>query len=106
MVRNIGRGGVAKATRLPGPKGTRFSQKIGGLELNWDPNLDLDKPQPTPTFPVSQVYLLDLGDSIQHRKRLREFQTCTYCFEALQTGPTASFNFSGEEASRPLPRCP
>ena len=40
-------------------RGGRFggSQKIGGVELAWDPDLDLDKPQPTPTFPVSSITL-------------------------------------------------
>ena len=40
-------------------RGGRFSgsQKIGGVELSWDPDLDLDKPQPTPTFPVSEHIL-------------------------------------------------
>lgn len=69
MVRNIGRGGVAKASRLPAGKGdSRGTQKIGGLDLNFDPNLGHDKPQPTPTFPVSQVYLLDLVNCVQQRK--------------------------------------
>lgn len=26
--------------------------RIGGVDLPWDPELDLDKPQPTPLFPV------------------------------------------------------
>ena len=37
-------------------RGGRFgssSQKIGGLEIPWDPELDLGRPQPSPTFPVS-----------------------------------------------------
>ena len=26
--------------------------RIGGVDLPWDPELDLDKPKPTPLYPV------------------------------------------------------
>ena len=29
--------------------------RIGGVDLPWDPELDLDKPKPTPLFPVTRL---------------------------------------------------
>ena len=36
--------------RQGGRKGDVY--RIGGVDIAWDPELDLDKPRPTPLFPV------------------------------------------------------
>ena len=38
--------------------------RIGGVDLPWDPELDLDKPKPTPLFPVTRL----LNPSFQKKK--------------------------------------
>ena len=54
-------------------RGGRFggsSQKIGGLELSWDPDLGNDKPQPTATYPVSRSTILSRASNLQHHGNL------------------------------------
>ncbi|CAF9910089.1 MAG: hypothetical protein HETSPECPRED_009603 [Heterodermia speciosa] len=62
-------------------RGGRFggSQKIGGVELSWDPDLDLDKPQPTPTFPVYKPAQPQPLTS-QEKKQVAHFLTLRKCF--------------------------
>lgn len=36
--------------RVGGRKGDVY--RIGGVDVAWDPELDVDKPKPTPLFPV------------------------------------------------------
>ena len=46
--------GAARARQGPRIKkeGKADLYRIGGVDLPWDPELDLDKPKPTPLFPV------------------------------------------------------
>ena len=46
--------GAARARQGPRIKkeGKADVYRIGGVDLPWDPELDLDKPKPTPLYPV------------------------------------------------------
>ena len=46
--------GAARARQGPRIKkeGKADVYRIGGVDLPWDPELDLDKPKPRPLFPV------------------------------------------------------
>lgn len=46
--------GAGKARQGPRIKkeGKADVYRIGGVDLPWDPELDLDKPKPTPSYPV------------------------------------------------------
>lgn len=52
--------GAAKARQGPRIKkeGKSDLYRIGGVDLPWDPDLDLDKPKPIPLFPVLSSLLL------------------------------------------------
>ena len=86
-------------------RGGRFggSQKIGGVELSWDPDLDLDKTQPTPTFPVSQSTLSPVHIATSIAMNRQPMRALADYLEGLQTNSTATSDFPREEASRTLP---
>ena len=86
-------------------RGGRFggSQKIGGVELSWDPDLDLDKPQPTPTFPVRHSTVITRAHCNQHCGNLINMRALADYFEDLQTNSTATSDSPREKASGPLP---
>lgn len=39
----------------PARKGRNGTKKIGGVELAWDPELDVDKPTPSKLYPVCDL---------------------------------------------------
>ena len=97
-----GRGGG----RGRGGRGGGGSQRIGGAELAWDPDLGNDKPQPTATYPVSQASLYS-PEAISTLRRSGNLQGQQLIVQvAIQPSPTATSNPTGKEAGCPLPSHP
>ena len=65
--------GAARARQGPRVKkeGKGDLYRIGGVDLPWDPELDLDKPKPTPLFPVLSTPIPPCKLPLTHPQALR-----------------------------------
>lgn len=90
-----------------GRGGRGGSQRIGGAELAWDPDLGNDKPQPTATYPVSRFSIFSPASRSQRQADGRIHRSSELILQlAIQSSPTATSNPARKEASCPLPGHP
>ena len=90
-------------------RGGRYggTQKIGGLEVTFDSQLEYDSPQPTPTYPVSNSFIRSTQPQITaSRHPSKQSRASLTRRIGLQSHPTPTSQPPRKKTSRALPNHP